>query len=291
MKIKKFSLGICIALTIAACSTNKSEESNLGATDSVASNRDAVADLSLEKAKLVKTADLDFQVKDVYKSSSKIQQNVKTLGGLVMHTDIKTSTLNSKTIPLTEDSVQVISSHSIEAEMTVRVPSENIHEFVQAVASDATLIYTSKLAIEDRSIDYLGDKMKQQARQNLLNKELNKDTLKTKDMLALADQQDAIIDGKMMNRRTDASVKYSTISLRFTQNNLLKKEIVANDNLNSYQSPFHKRFTEALHSGSDILVSILIGIVYIWPFILFGLGGFMAYRFVYKKNKSEVKPA
>ena len=110
MKMTKFSLGICIALTFAACSSNKSEESDLSSADSVDIIPGLVADSPESKAKLVKTADLELKVKDVYKSSSNIQQSVKKLGGLVMHTDIKTSEMNSKSIPVSDDSLQVVST-------------------------------------------------------------------------------------------------------------------------------------------------------------------------------------
>ncbi|NEU10150.1 DUF4349 domain-containing protein [Flavihumibacter sp. R14] len=280
MKMTKFSLGICIALTFAACSSNRSEESELASADTLNTTAGLVADLPENSDKLVKTADLDFQVKDVYKSSSNIQKNVKNLGGLVMYTDIKTSEMDSKTIPVSNDSLQVISTYKIEAQMTVRVPSENLNDFVQAVALDATLIYSALVNIDDRSIDYLGSTLKQQSRQQILNKELNKDTLRTNDALQLADQQDAIIDGKMNNRRTDLGVRYSTVSLRFYQNSLLRKEIIPNNDLSAYQLPVYRRFVDALGSGFNFFLSIIIGIAHVWPVFIFGAGGWLSYRYI-----------
>lgn len=288
MKLIKFSLGISIALSLAACSSNKSEENESVSTDTVGVTSILPTDLpETHRAKLVKTADIDFQVKDVYKSSANIHQNVKKLGGLVMNNNIQTIQIDSKTIPISNDSLQVISSYTVEAQMTVRVPSENLNDFVASVASDATLIYTAKLDIDDRGIDYLGSTLKQQSRQKILDKQLKRDTLKTDELLQLANQQEAIIDGKMSNLKTDASVRYSTISLHFTQNMLLKKEILPDNNLSAYQPPVYKRFVEALSSGLNFFLNIIIGIFYVWPFILFGFGGWMAYRYMQRRLKMK----
>ena len=288
MKMTKFSLGICIALTFAACSSNKSEESDLASADSVDIMPGLVADSPESKAKLVKTANLDLKVKDVYKSSSNIQQIVKELGGLVMHTDVKTSEMNSKSIPVSDDSLQVVSTYNIEAQMTVRVPSENLDDFVQAAAHDAILISTATVDIDDRTFDYLGSALKQQSRQQILNKELRKDTLKTNDALQLANQQGAVIDEKMNNRRTDVSVRYSTVSLRFYQNSLLRKEIIPNNDLSGYQLPVNQRFSDAFESGFNFFLSIIIGIAYIWPAFLFGAAGWITYRYMQRRLKVKI---
>jgi hypothetical protein len=288
MKMKKFSLGICIALTFAACSSNKSNDYESASADSVDVSPASITDLPEKSAKLVKTADIDFQVKDVYKSSHQIQENARQLGGLVMHTDIKTLEVDSKTIPISNDSLQIISTYDLEAQMTVRVPSENLNDLMQAVTHDATIIRNAIVDIDDRSIDYLSSTLKQQSRQQILNKQLKKDTLKTNDVLELANQQEAVIDGKMNNYRTDASVRYSTVSLRFNQNTLLKKEIIPNNDLSAYQLPAYMRFKDAFASGFGFFLSLIIGIVYVWPIFLFGAGGLMAYRYIQGRPKVKI---
>ncbi|MBC8051965.1 MAG: DUF4349 domain-containing protein [Sphingobacteriaceae bacterium] len=287
MKRRIFSAGIFIALIFTACNSNKSAESS-SSTDSTTVTSALTADLSLEKAKLVKTADIDFKVKDVYESSGDIHLKVRKFGGMVMHNDIQSFKLDSKTIPLSDDSIQVISSYNVEASMVVRIPSESLSDFVASVASDASIIYSAKLDIEDRSIEYLGSGLKQQSRQKILDKELKKDTLKTDEILQLAAQRDAIIDRKMENLKTDASVRYSIISLHFTQNTLLKKEILSDSNLSTYRPPFYKRFSDALLSGLNVFVSILVGIAYVWPFILFATAILLVYRHVRRRYKLKV---
>ncbi|MGV3509027.1 MAG: hypothetical protein ACO1N7_07040 [Sphingobacteriaceae bacterium] len=159
---------------------------------------------------------------------------------------------------------------------------------MQAATHDAILINTTTVNIDDRTFDYLGSALKQQSRQQILNKELKKDTLKTNDVLQLANQQDAVIDEKMNNRRTDVSVRYSTVSLRFYQNSLLRKEIVPNNDLSAYHLPVNQRFSDAFESGFNFFLSIIIGIAYIWPAFLFGAAGWITYRYMQRKLKVKI---
>ncbi len=285
MKLTKFLLGICIALTFVACSSNKSEETASEMADTTTVAHDLATGLPDTNAKLVKTADMDFQVKDVRQSSSDIHQTVKKFVGLVMHNDIQTLQIDSKTIPVSDDSLELISSYKIEAQMTVRVPSENLNDFVQSVASGATIIYNSKHDINDRSIDYLGNSLKQQSRKKILDKELQKDTLKTDKLLQLANEQDNVIESKMNNLRTDASVRYSTISLHFVQNTFVKKEIVANSNLTVYEPPLLKRFANAMAWGFNFFLNIIIAFLHIWPLIVFGAGVWFLFSYLQRRWK------
>lgn len=282
-KITKYLLGLFIALIFASCSSSNREEEASMAADTTSTTAGTASDLPGTESKIVKTADIDFEVKDVYTSSSNISRNVRKFGGMVMQNNIQTSELGSKEIPFSDDSVQLISSYKIDARMTVEVPSAKLEEFLEIITTDATIIYTANLEVSDRSIDYLGSKLKQQSRQKILDKQLAKDTLKNEDVLQLANQQEAIIDQKMNNLRTDASVRYSSISLHFTQTPLLKKQILPNNDLRSYQPSVAKRLGDSFSSGLDIFIAIVVGISYTWPFLLLGLAGWFGYRFVSRR--------
>jgi len=294
MKKLNSSLGIFIALTFAACSSNKtnyeSESADSTSTETTTDIQAPVTDLQGSAAKLAKTASIDFRVKDVYKSSRNISASVRSLGGLISHNHIETTHLNSKDIPLSNDSIQVVSSYNVEAEMTVRVPSARLEDFVLLVGNDATFIKQIQLDVDDKSIDYLSSALKQQSRQKILDAQSVQEKLKTKDALTIANEQDQVIEQKMNNLRTDASVKYSTIELRYTQNTLIKKEVVANNDLSTYEAPVHKRFGEALFSGLMYFTDLIIGLTHFWAFILLGLIGWWIYRVYSKKWKLKASP-
>ena len=286
MKTLIYTAGISVALTFAACNSNSSEEQASIMADTIGSATLA-ADLPGTESKLVKTADVDFKVQDVYKSSIDISRTVQSLGGITMQQNIQTIILDTKEIPRSDDSVQAISSYNIDAHMTVKVPSENLNEFLETIKTKATLIYTSTFKVDDQSINYLGSKLKQQSRQQILDRQLRKDTLKNEDVLQLANQQEAVIDEKMNNLRTDADVRYSSIHLHFTQAPLVQRQILPNSDLKAYQPTVSRRLTEALSSGLEIFIAILVGILYLWPFLLLGSGGWLAYRFLSQRINTK----
>ena len=286
MRTLTSTLGLSIALCISSCSSNKHEQSaDYMSADSAAVQAESVANLPQQDAKLVKTASMDFKVKDVYQSSARISEAAVGLGGLVTHHDINSSLDNSKSIPLSNDSSLIVSSYVTHAEMYVRVPSAKLEEFMRQVASQATFINKSNLDIDDRSIDYLAQTLKQQSRQKIVGSQVEKNNLKTKDALTLADEQDKIINQKTNNLYTDAAVKYSMVQLSFLQNAYIRKESIANNDLNSYQSPFYKRLGDALVLGCIYFGDLLVGIAHLWAFILLGILGWLSFRFYKGKKK------
>ncbi|WP_207422093.1 DUF4349 domain-containing protein [Desertivirga brevis] len=291
MKTIKFSLGMLIALTFAACSANKGNyESDSASADST-SIETSVSDLPATETKLVKTANIEFKVHDVYRSSRHISQSVRSLGGLVTHHNIESTPQGSKTIPLSNDSLLVVSSYDVEAEMTVRIPSNHLEEFVQAIADDATFIKQARLDVDDRSIDFLSSSLKQQSRQKILDAQNLKEKLKTKDALTIADEQDQVIEQKMNNLRTEANTRYSTLELRFNQNTLIKKEAIPNNDLSTYRSPTTQRFGDALATGLNFTLDLIIGITHLWAFIILGIIGWLAYRYFSRNWKQKASSA
>ena len=67
MRTLTSTLGLSIALCVSSCSSNKHEQSaDYMSADSAAVQAESVANLPQQDVKLVKTASMDFKVKDVY---------------------------------------------------------------------------------------------------------------------------------------------------------------------------------------------------------------------------------
>lgn len=271
-----------IALSFTACSANKSEsEDDFSSADSVSSH----SDISVTEEKLVKTASMDFKVKDVYQSSRLLSEQAGSLGGMVSHQRIKTSVTDSKSIPFSKDSLQVISCYETHAEMSVRVPSQHLEEFLHRVSSNASFINTSSLDIDDRSIDYHSQELRMQSRKDIMDSQLSKSNIKTKDALTLADQQELVIDHKINNLRTDAEVRFSVVDLNFFQNVSIKKELIANNDLDIYAAPFMKRLVNAILIGCILFADFIIAISHLWLFIFIGVICWLGFLYYKRKKK------
>ena len=158
-----FAIGI--AMLFSFCSSNKYESrADYSASDSGAT----MTELSGDSAKLIKSAGMNFKVKDVYKSTIEISSAARSLGGLVLHSTINSVNRKSKDIKLSEDSVLTVSSYYTEASMTVRVPSPDLERFMLQVGSLATFIDQSNMDIDDRSLEFLSQELKYQSRQKII---------------------------------------------------------------------------------------------------------------------------
>ena len=147
-------------------------------------------------------------------------------------------------------------------------------------------INSSKVDIEDHTLDYLSSKLKADNRRELVAQQKSgKVALKhSDDILAVKDD---IVDKQISNLKTDIDVKYSTINLSFYQSDTILKEIIANDDPSAYNIPVSQRIGLAFASGWTIFMDIVIGLINFWMFILAALGIWMVYRY-YTKRKARL---
>ncbi|TZF81727.1 DUF4349 domain-containing protein [Pedobacter sp. BS3] len=263
MKKRKVILWGCMGMLLYACSNgNKSAESINMALDTMAMPGD-------DSVKLVKTAGMDFKVSDVNKTSMELSGIVRQNGGLVTHKRIETVENGSKHIRLSADSLLVISSSFKRAEMTVRIPSEQLEDFMYRVGSLAKVIWSSNLDVDDKGLDYLSSKLKQKNYSALPLKPgaVNK----ASDAVTAIDKQNENVDLLIANKRIDAAVQYSTLQLNFSENALVHKETIANTDLSDYNLPFLSRVGQAFVSGLNLFETFIVACVHLWLFIITGI--------------------
>lgn len=230
--------------------------------------------------KLVKTAELRFKVKSVIKSSEDISGLTGKYKGMVMHHQMNSQAERSNDVRLSSDSIMRVTSLSTSADMVVKVPSEKLEAYMTEVSRMGIYVSLRQMDIEDKTLDYLSNKLKLSARKELISKQKNgKIVIKhPEDVLALNDD---MVDHQIDNQRVNEAVKYSVVSLYLYQSNAITKEVIANDDPSAYVLPFTSRIGMALANGWYIFKEILIVTANLWVIILAGgliWFGFSAYR-------------
>ncbi|KAA8479735.1 uncharacterized protein DUF4349 [Arcticibacter tournemirensis] len=268
----------------AACSSNKHESAEMYPS---ADSSMSVSGMRGDSIKLVKTAGMTIKVKNIYESSRTISEKARVLGGIVTHHNIETFQDKEKNLQISADSVLVISAYSTHADITVKVPTDNLEKFMNEIASVATFTLNSRLDIEDKSIDYLASSMKQKIRQELLI-DGRKKAVKTADATALIEKEDGKIDQEINKRRIDADVRYSAVSLNLIQPPLIQKEVIANSDLSVHNLPISQRVSNAFYSGWHLFISFFVALVHLWVFILLGLVFWMGFRFYKAKHTGMI---
>jgi hypothetical protein len=285
MKTRILIVVAAVLGTLAACKSKSGsyEFVNNSKGMSAASDSASTADSAKVPAvKLVKTAEINFKVKDVRKAGEDIATLTAQYGGMVMHHQVQSTAGSTRDVHISNDSVMRIAAFNTAEEMTVRVPSGRMEDYMTKVSKMGVYVNVSRMDIEDKTLDYLSSQLKLKDREELVSQQKS-GKIKIKSPTDVLLLEDDMVDQKIEGLRTDAAVKFSVISLSFYQSDAITKEIIANDDPSAYDIPFFQRLSLAFENGWAIFVDVLIGLTNIWMFILTGL---VAWRmFVYYRRR------
>ncbi|GGH18722.1 DUF4349 domain-containing protein [Mucilaginibacter phyllosphaerae] len=285
MKTSTFIAMMAIALFAACKGRNGGYEvvNNDSSTSADTANGSSITDSIAEaKPKLVKTADISFKVKNVQQTGDSISRLTAKLSGMVMHHQMGTSIQRSEDMRLSNDSVLRVSAFNTTADMTVKVPSEKLEDFMNHVSHMGIYVISSKMDIEDKSLDYLSAKLKLKNRLEMVAQQKT-GKIKIKNPEAVLWLKDDMIDGQINNQKIDQAVSFSVVSLNFYQSNTIYKETIANDDPSAYKMPFGNRLLMALSNGWYLFIDLIIGLANLWVLLLAGIGLWMAFK-VYKRK-------
>ncbi|RQO72224.1 DUF4349 domain-containing protein [Pedobacter sp. KBW06] len=282
--MKKYLIYCVVAIAISACSKeNKSYEAT---SDATAANLE-VSDTTLTE-KIIKTADMRFRVKEVQKTKEKLADLVKAEGGTLAEFSIQSNVERFEKVGYSADSLLELTSYRVEGLVVAKVPSEKLDAFTNKVAGMAVFVDHQSMKMDDQSISYLANKLKNQNRVEAvaqLNKHADKKSNNVETALSLKDDY---IDKKIENMSIDSRVKYSDIRLNFYQDNTVKKLVVGNDNLADYGPGFFRRLGLNIQNGWVIFKEFILIISNLWMLMILILAGYFVFRYYRKKRKSAI---
>jgi len=238
--------------------------------------------VTTSQPKLVKTAGIRFKVKNVQQTTENIMALTNGLKGMVMTHQMGSTAERSLDVRINDDSVMRVTSFSTTADMTVKIPSAKLEEFMNQVAHMGIYVNSQSMDVNDKSLDYLSSQLKLKSRAELVGQQKKGKIIikKPEDVLQLKDD---MVDEKINNLGIDDAVRNSIVSLNFYESNTIKKEIIANDNPSVYNLSFFNRLRMALENGWGIFVDLIVFIANLWVFIMAGVGVWMLAKQV--KNK------
>lgn len=286
MKTKLFLALLAGVLLLGACKGSNYEairdEKSASNADTVAVSADSTK-VGTTPTKLVKTADMRFKVKNVQQTGDAIAALTARDGGMVMHHQMQADVERSEDIRVSNDSVKRVSALRTDANMTVKLPSEKLESFMTEVAHMGMYVTLRKMDIEDRTLDYLSEKLKLRNRQDLVEQQ-KKGKVVIKNPVNVMLLKDDMVDQQIGNMRTDEAVKYSIVTLSFYQSNFINQEMIANDDPSAYQLPFVNRLAIALNNGWQLFVELILGLANLWVFITLGMALWAMYRYYKRKH-------
>lgn len=280
--MKKYFIYIAIVLVVWGCqNANKSHESAAAAAASL-----EVSDSTLVE-KIIKTADMRFRVKDVQQTKEKLSAAIKAEGGNIAEFTIQSNIQQTDKVKYSADSLLELTAYRTEGAVTAKIPSDKLDEFTNKVAEMAVFVDFQSMKLDDQSLVYLSNKLKNQHRTEAAN-QLDKHAGKKSNSIGTAlGVKDDYVDKKIQNMQIDSRVQYSNITLNFYQDNTVKKMIVANDSLYDYKPDFLRRFVLNIQNGWIIFKEFILMLTNLWMLILLLFAGYFTFRY-YRKRRAQV---
>ncbi len=272
--MKKFIVGL-MAIALLSCA----QKEKAAVSDEVAaleSNQELVnasKDLYSDgRSKMVKTAECRFQVNDMKKSKEAIIASIKKYSGYIESSNLE------------------FQNPMLEEHMTVRVLKDYFEDLLNDITSQAVYVNYQRVNSDDVSKEFvdlesrLKTKREVQARyEDILRKKTGtlEELLKTEKQIGeLQEEIEATVS--QINFLSE-KVRYSTIKLEIYQ---IAEQQVAEVKTNS---GLWKKFSAAFKSGLNGLIDVLIGLTYLWPFLILGSGAW--YFLWFRRKRKMVKSA
>ena len=105
--------------------------------------------------RFIRTAQAQFQVKDVYRTALAIEDEVASQGGFVVDNDIQSQVQRVQSRPLGNGKRLELAEYRLQGALTVRVPSERTQVFLRAIASQMEFLDRRNFSARDAQFELL----------------------------------------------------------------------------------------------------------------------------------------
>ena len=248
------------------------------------------------RRRFIRTAQAQFQVKDVYRTALAIEDEVASQGGFVVDNEISSQVQRVLSRPLAPGKRLELTEYSLQGQLTVRVPSERTQAFLRAVAAQMEFLDRRSFSARDAQFDLLRQQLASQRAQDE-QRELG-DAVQAGGKLA--DRTDAIQsrgaaratrdEALIAQKEFEDRVAFSTITLSLRQDAQVRRaERVDVDAVFRDNGPgFFSRLGESLSVGWRAALDIVIALAALWPLWLMVVAAGLAWR---RWRKTHPRPA
>lgn len=229
----------------------------------------------------IKTADLHFKVSDVYTSTVNIEDILLNNDGFVINSNLYADIYTSTSFPISKDSIMLVEEYQTRNNITVRIPHENMHSFLLAVADEIVFLNSRVLDADDVGLRLLAEELSQKRNaqsagqiQNNVNQGGKLDDKIYAQNIAFERQTEKDIS-YLKQLSIEDQVEYATITIAIYQEPELhyEKQMDINYVKEQFAKSYGRELGEAFLNGFDGIKTVFRAAVSIWPiFILFGLG-------------------
>lgn len=226
--------------------------------------------------KFIKTADLVFSVRDVYQSTVNIEEILIANDGFLINSNLYTEVLNSQIFAKSPELNVLVEEYETRNNITLRVPSENLHATLLALADEIVFLDSRMLLADDVGLKLLAEELEQKrnakSAQNLQNQINEGGKLEDKvyaEQIAFerATQKDIAL---LKELSIKDKVEYSTITIAIYQNKEMRTQEIPNFDIyrTQFEASYGSELLAALANSIEMIKSLIVFILSIWPILL-----------------------
>jgi len=223
--------------------------------------------------RFIRTANVAFSVRDVYRSALAIEDLVARHGGFVERNDIRTEVNDTRTHAGRDGMRVELTSYTLQGTLTVRVPGERTQQFLRALADQIEFLDTRSFEATDAQFDLLRQQLAfarhQDAQQALAQAASapGKTGEKTDAIAVRADAQAQRDEATVARAELEDRIAFARIGLALHQPPQLRRtERPDLEVAMRREGPgFFARVGHALTEGARFALDLIVGLVWLWP--------------------------
>lgn len=241
--------------------------------------------------KFIRTADIKFKVKNVEKSTYKIEDIISHFDGFVTNTNLNCRINYTESHRIKEDSILERKHYVVENSITFRVPKAQLDTTLKQIVSQIDFLDHRIITAEDITFEEIKNKMHQK-RFGRYQDRITKATDKSNKTNAVVNAEDGLYEkqgtadeSELNDMIRNDKVIYSTVTMYIYQDEKIRDEMVfSQPKIEEYKASFGSQFVSSVKFGWTIVEQLFLLIVKLWPVILIGVGLFFGIkRLVLKK--------
>jgi hypothetical protein len=219
--------------------------------------------------KIIKTANLNLEVKDYSDYNTSLREKLKPFGGYIAQEE------------------QSQSEYKIENIITIKIPVDQFDEAVNSISSDVKELNEKKITSEDVTTEVIDTRSRLEAKKQVRLRYL--DLLKqAKNMEEILNVQSEINGIQEQIESAAGRMEYLQHSSSFSTIHLTFYQVLNGAAIDKDKPTFSTRITNAFRFGWNWIGELSIGIVSIWPLLLAVFGIIIFYK---RANRPKPKQA
>ncbi len=209
--------------------------------------------------KIIKTASLNFEVKDYNTYYSTFREKVKSLGGYVAQEE------------------QTQSDYKIENTISIKVPVDQFDNAVILLTNNVEKINERKITSQDVTTEVVDTKSRIEAKKQVRHRYLNL-LSQAKNMEEILNVQSEINDIQEQIESAATRVEYLGHSSSYSTINLTYYQVLNSSAKDDNSPSFGAKISNSFKNGWDFVCDLFVGLVSVWPLYILGFGLLLVYK-------------